>query len=132
MFPLAISSFVSIPTTRFFLIMAISNMKSVVLALALSLLSSPSQAYLYNQTIQTEYGPVQGFKYFNQSTVEKFFNRSDSNVAAFLGIPFAADTGYQNRWKPPQRRDPWNATFQATEFGPPCPTAGLDYVSAFC
>lgn len=118
-----------ISTSPSFLIMAISNMKSAITALALSLLSSPAQAYLYNKTIQTEYGPVQGFKYFNQSTLEKFFNRSDSNVAAFLGIPFAADTGYQNRWKPPQRRESWNTTFLATDFGPPCPTGGLDYVS---
>ncbi|KAL4980879.1 Alpha/Beta hydrolase protein [Aspergillus desertorum] len=44
---------------------------------------------------QTEYGPVRGFKYFNESTLEANWGTpsSGSNVAAFLSIPFAADTG---------------------------------------
>jgi hypothetical protein len=108
----------------------ISSIKSALLALSLSVFASPSQTQLYNKTIPTEYGPVQGFKYFNQSVLEEFFNISDSNVAAFLGIPFAASTAYQNRWKPPQRWESWNTTFLATNFGPPCSTGGLDYVSS--
>lgn len=108
----------------------IRQSKDAVLALAAGYLLSPVQAQLYDTTIQTEYGPVQGFKYFNESVLEDFFNISDSSVSAFLGIPFAASTAYQNRWKPPQRRESWNTTFNATEFGPPCPTGGLDYVSS--
>ena len=55
----------------------------------------PVHAQLYSKTIQTMYGPVMGFKYFNESTLETFWNLSSSNVAAFLGIPYAADTGYE-------------------------------------
>lgn len=105
-------------------------MKTALLAISTALAVVPVEAGLYNKTIHTEYGPVQGFKYFNESTLERFFNRSDSNVAAFLGVPFAASTAYENRWKPPQRRQSWNETLFANEFGPPCPTGGLDYVSA--
>lgn len=57
-----------------------------------------------NILIQTTLGPVEGFKYFNSSTTEKFWNISDSNVTAFLGIPYAATTGGDNRWKAPQPR----------------------------
>ncbi|KPM43819.1 hypothetical protein AK830_g2816 [Neonectria ditissima] len=93
----------------------------LALALASFLLASPASAQLWNKTIQTSYGPVSGFKYFNTSTTEEYFNTTASSVTAFLGIPFAADTGYQNRWKPPQPREPWNKTLAATSFGAPCP-----------
>ncbi|KAF7896573.1 hypothetical protein EAF00_006587 [Botryotinia globosa] len=55
------------------------------------------------------------------------------NVAAFLGIPYAADTGYQNRWKSAQPRESWNETLQATSFGLACPTSSATgYVSEDC
>ncbi|PQE26742.1 Carboxylesterase type B protein [Rutstroemia sp. NJR-2017a BVV2] len=54
------------------------------------------------------------------------------SVAAFLGIPFAADTAYQNRWKPPQPREPWNETYQATSFGPACPSIYASSSSEDC
>ncbi|KAL3463548.1 Alpha/Beta hydrolase protein [Aspergillus heterothallicus] len=89
---------------------------------------APAHAHLYNKVIQTEYGPVQGFKYFNQSTLEKNWNVSESHVAAFLSIPFAADTAYENRWKPPQPREAWNETLIADTWGPGCPTSyATDY-----
>lgn len=91
-----------------------------------------AQAQLWDQVIETSYGPVEGFQYFNQSTLEKYFNRSESNVAAFLGIPFAADTGYQNRWKPPQPRERWNKTLKATSFGPACPSKDTSNISEDC
>lgn len=91
-----------------------------------------AQAQLWDQVIQTNYGPVQGFKYFNESTLEKFFDVPESNVTAYLGVPFAADTGYQNRWKPPQRREPWNETLKATSFGPACPSGYSSYISEDC
>ncbi|PYI24806.1 carboxylesterase [Aspergillus japonicus CBS 114.51] len=92
-----------------------------------------AQAQLWDQVIQTTYGPVQGYKYFNESaTLETYFGISESNVTAFLGIPYAADTGYQNRWKPPQPREPWNTTLQATAFGPACPTGDTSYISEDC
>lgn len=96
-------------------------------------LVAPAQAQLYNKTIQTTLGPVQGFKYFTNTTaLESWFNVSDSNVAAFLGIPFAADTGYANRWKAPQPRDPWNETLVADAFGAPCPSNGVAGYSEDC
>lgn len=92
------------------------------LLLAWAFYAAPVQAQLYDKVIQTEYGPVQGYKYFNTSTLESNWNVSDSNVAAFLGIPYAADTSYNNRWKPPQPRESWNDTLLAYNFGPSCPT----------
>ncbi|RAH86120.1 putative carboxylesterase [Aspergillus japonicus CBS 114.51] len=89
-------------------------------------------AQLWDEIIQTSYGPVQGFQYFNQSTLEKYFGVSESNVTAFLGIPFAADTGYENRWKAPQPRTPWNETLQATAFGPACPSEYATDISEDC
>ncbi|QKX55476.1 uncharacterized protein TRUGW13939_02569 [Talaromyces rugulosus] len=70
--------------------------------------------------------------YFNESTLETYFGLSESNVTAYLGIPFAADTGYQNRWKPPQPRQPWNETLNATTFGPACPSSSDTYISEDC
>ncbi|EHA19581.1 carboxylesterase [Aspergillus niger ATCC 1015] len=99
-------------------------------ALALTVVSA--QAQLWNQTIQTSYGPVKGFQYFDQTTLETYFNVSESNVTAFLGIPYAADTSYGNRWKPPQPRQSWNKTFDAVEFGYTCPTAMSSNSSEDC
>lgn len=96
---------------------------AVTLVTSAFLTITPINAQLYNKTIQTTLGPVQGYKYFTANVSEEYFGVSSSNVAAFLGIPYAADTGYQNRWKPAQPREPWNETFQATSFGPACPTS---------
>lgn len=100
---------------------------------AVALGAAAAQAQLWDQVIQTNYGPVKGFKYFtNETVLEKFFGTTESNVTAFLGIPFAADTGYQNRWKPPQPREPWNTTLNATSFGPACPSNYETYISEDC
>ncbi|KAH8649814.1 prolyl oligopeptidase-like protein [Xylariales sp. PMI_506] len=108
------------------------SFKSALGAGAALLAAVPAEAQLYNKTIQTTLGPVMGFKYFDANTTETYFNTSYSTVAAFLGIPYAADTSYQNRWKPPQPRDPWNETFLATDFGAPCPTNGASGYSEDC
>ncbi|KAF2703717.1 putative carboxylesterase [Pleomassaria siparia CBS 279.74] len=99
--------------------------KSVLISavLAVNAFISPTQAQLFDKVIQTQYGPVQGFSYFDTTTLQTYFNVSTSNVAAFLGIPFAADTGYQNRWKAPQPRESWNDTLLANDFGPSCPSS---------
>lgn len=107
-----------------------SRTGAALLALAATVL--PGHAHLYNKTIMTESGPVQRFKYFNQTTLERFFNTSDSNVSAFLGIPYAADTGYENRWKAPKPREPWNDTFIADSFGLPCPSSWVSEMSEDC
>jgi carboxylesterase 2 len=72
---------------------------SVLAVLVAIGLIAPSHAQLYDKIIQTQYGPVQGFKYFDQWTLQICFNVSANNVAAYLGIPLAANTGYQNRRK---------------------------------
>lgn len=41
-------------------------------------------------------------------------------VEAFLGIPYAGDTGGQNRWRAPQPAPKWSGVRQATDFGPDC------------
>lgn len=108
-------------------------MPSITKGLAsLALGAAVVQARLWDQIIETSYGPVQGYQYFNQSTLEKFFGISESNVTAFLGIPFAADTGYQNRWKPPQPREKWTNTLNATEWGAACPSNNADNISEDC
>ncbi|KAJ5947449.1 carboxylesterase [Penicillium verhagenii] len=99
---------------------------------ALALGAAVAEAQLWDKVIQTSLGPVKGYKYFNESTLETYFNRSESNVTAYLGIPFAADTGYQNRWKPPQPRESWNETYDATSWGHPCPSNGVDNISEDC
>lgn len=108
-------------------------MPSITKGLAsLAVGATVAHAQLWDQIIETNYGPVQGYKYFNESTLEKYFDISESNVTAFLGIPFAADTGYQNRWKPPQPREKWNTTYKATSWGHPCPSGGVDNISEDC
>jgi carboxylesterase type B len=46
---------------------------------------------------------------------------SGTPVRAFLGIPFAEDTGGENRWKAPVPKTPLPTRFQATQFGDSCP-----------
>ncbi|KAJ5609574.1 carboxylesterase [Penicillium herquei] len=99
---------------------------------ALALGAAVAEAQLWDQVIDTHLGPVKGYKYFNESTLETYFNRSESNVTAYLGIPFAADTGYQNRWKPPQAREPWTETFDASYWGYACPSKSNSNVSEDC
>lgn len=99
---------------------------------SLAVAAAVAQAQLWDTVIETSLGPVQGYQYFNESTLEKFFGLSESNVTAFLGIPFAADTGYQNRWKAPQPRERWNQTLKATAFGPACPSADASNISEDC
>ncbi|PSR76641.1 prolyl oligopeptidase-like protein [Coniella lustricola] len=96
-------------------------------------LVAPVQAQLWDQVVQTTLGPVQGYKYFsNTSVLETYFNTTETTVAAFLGIPFAADTGYQNRWKAPQPREPWNETYVATAWGAACPSNMVQSYSEDC
>lgn len=107
--------------------------RNIGLALGIgSAFVAPTQAQLYDKVIQTTYGPVQGFKYFNQTELNTYFDTNTSTVAAFLGIPFAADTAYQNRWKAPQPRESWNKTLIADSFGPPCPSSSNSGYSEDC
>ncbi|KAL2272704.1 hypothetical protein FJTKL_06217 [Diaporthe vaccinii] len=47
----------------------------------------------------------------------------DSSNSVFLGVPFAATTGGENRWRAPQDVPESNSTFDATSYGPTCPQA---------
>uniref|UniRef100_A0A0B7KBU5 Carboxylesterase type B domain-containing protein n=1 Tax=Bionectria ochroleuca TaxID=29856 RepID=A0A0B7KBU5_BIOOC len=56
-----------------------------------------------------------------QGTIQGFHDSSCNSV--FLGIPFAATTGGQNRWRPPQPLRASTSLFKAETYGPTCPQA---------
>ncbi|KAF6805732.1 acetylcholinesterase precursor [Colletotrichum sojae] len=56
-----------------------------------------------------------------QGTVTGFRDASQNSV--FLGIPFAATTGGENRWRAPQDVPKSDSVFEATSYGPTCPQA---------
>ncbi len=49
-----------------------------------------------------------------------------SGVLSFKGIPFAASTEGVNRWRPPQRKQPWKGTRSAQDYGDYCPQIKRD------
>uniref|UniRef100_A0A4D5S262 Carboxylic ester hydrolase n=1 Tax=Ixodes scapularis TaxID=6945 RepID=A0A4D5S262_IXOSC len=56
-----------------------------------------------------------------QGTAVNFEHNGVSyQTAAFLGIPFAEDTGYENRFKKPTATSGWNGVFNATYKRSPC------------
>ena len=57
--------------------------------------------------VDTETGVVEGIR--------------DEGVLVYRGIPFAATTAGQNRWRPPRPAKAWEGVRSATEFGPICP-----------
>jgi para-nitrobenzyl esterase len=46
--------------------------------------------------------------------------KMQGTVHTFLGIPYAASTAGEQRWKPPAPAPSWSGTRKATEFGPHC------------
>jgi acetylcholinesterase len=60
--------------------------------------------------VNTTSGPVQGF-----------INRTNPNVAQFLGIPFAEPPTGARRWLPAVRKAREYKMIDATRFGPSCP-----------
>ncbi|KAF7932824.1 uncharacterized protein EAE98_004123 [Botrytis deweyae] len=81
-------------------------------------LAHGASAQLYNQVIQTNYGPVQGIPAFNSSPNGNISNWED--ITVWKGIPYGADTSGENRWTPPKNATPWNTTLQANKMGPIC------------
>ena len=45
----------------------------------------------------------------------------ENQVVSFKGIPYAASTAGNNRWRPPQRKQPWKGVRQAKDYGDFCP-----------
>ena len=66
---------------------------------------------LMRPIVETKTGPVQGL-------IENF---SGTEGYSFRGIPYAADTSGDNRWRAPQDVEPWTENFDASSFGPQCP-----------
>ena len=54
--------------------------------------------------VMTQNGPVEGL-------VEQF---KDFEGYSFKGIPYAADTSGENRWRAPQNRESWTENFDAS------------------
>ena len=78
--------------------------------------SDPSAAAV---VVQTQQGEVVG-------TIEEV---DGIRINAFRGIPYAADTSGENRWRAPQDPEPWSEPFDASNFGPICPQDSSFYGS---
>ncbi|MCQ2512034.1 MAG: carboxylesterase family protein [Lachnospiraceae bacterium] len=61
---------------------------------------------MYLRQTKTENGEVRGFPGI------------DARITVYKGIPFADDTGYENRWKAPQPAKDWEGVRDCYEFGP--------------
>ncbi len=85
-------------------------------SLTVGCLQSASTGSCTTGVVETADGPVCG----NLQT-GGFPDGVPSQVETFVGIPFAADTGGENRFKPPQAVTPWDTTFEAVAFGLGCP-----------
>ncbi|MES2989127.1 MAG: carboxylesterase/lipase family protein [Pseudomonadota bacterium] len=79
-----------------------------MLIAALTLGALPATA----QTVTTRHGPVSG--------------TSSDGVNRFLGIPYGADTGGENRFRKAKPAADWATTLPATEFGKRCPQPVID------
>lgn len=86
------------------------------------------QAALYDQVIQTPNGPVQGYAAFSSEPANMSLpNWAD--VTVWKGIPFGADTAFENRFKPAQPVTPWNTTLDAKDFGDSCLSSGTTWAN---
>ncbi|OJJ43504.1 hypothetical protein ASPZODRAFT_102847 [Penicilliopsis zonata CBS 506.65] len=80
-----------------------------------------ASAALYETVIHTQYGSIQGYPAFNSSPTGNLTHWKD--ITVWKGIPFAATTAGQNRFREPQPASAWNKTLDAREWGPVCPQA---------
>lgn len=75
---------------------------------------------LYDSTIETQYGSLQGYPAFSSDPGN---NISDwQSISVWKNIPFAASTGGANRWRPPQPAASWSDVRDAKEYGDVCPS----------
>ena len=87
-------------------------MRAALAGAATALLAAPAAlAQTAGPVANTTHGQVRG-------TV------NDKGVLGFRGIPYAADTGGEYRFLPPQEREPWDGVLDATEFGARCAQSG--------
>lgn len=102
-------------------------------ALVAHLFATGTVAYLYEQVIDTNYGPVQGVAAFNSTSGPAANFSNWETISTFKGIPFAASTAGENRWQPPQPPVAWNTTLVASAYGDACPSmGGGDGISEDC
>lgn len=71
--------------------------------------SGSASATVSDFVATTSYGPVQGV-----------YDSNVDGVIAFKGIPFAASTAGENRWKAPQDPESWKDVLVADSFGDAC------------
>ncbi|PYH98104.1 alpha/beta-hydrolase [Aspergillus ellipticus CBS 707.79] len=81
-----------------------------------------ARAALYDTVVQTSHGPVMGYRAFNSSPSGIGLGRWEE-IAVWKGIPFAANTSGENRFRPPQPAEAWDEVRYAADFGPVCPSA---------
>ncbi|KAI7412101.1 alpha/beta-hydrolase [Hortaea werneckii] len=92
--------------------------------LALPFLLGASEAALFNRLIPTQNGDVVGYPAFNSSPAGNLSQWQD--ITVWKGIPFAASTGGENRFRPPQPAPGRNSTLYASAFGPVCPASTMN------
>ncbi|KAI1622621.1 carboxylesterase [Exophiala viscosa] len=95
------------------------NPRSVLFPLVV--VSEFCNAALYNTVVETNHGPIQGYPAFNSTPSGNLTNWE--HITVWKGIPFAASTAAQNRFRSPQPAESWNQTLLAKDFGPICPSA---------
>lgn len=104
-------------------------MRSQNIAAASALLVPAARAALYESIVTLNDGsPVQGYAAFNSSPANMTFNNWQS-IGVWKGIPYAADTSGNNRFRAPQPRASWNTTFDASSQGDACPASGTTYTT---
>jgi carboxylesterase 2 len=104
-------------------------------AALLACIGTFSSAALYDQVVDTKHGGVQGYRAFNSTPSGNLTNWED--ITVWKGIPFAASTAGNNRWRAPQPAEAWNSTLDARTFGPICPgaktmTTGSERIAEDC
>ncbi|KAF4460610.1 acetylcholinesterase precursor, partial [Fusarium albosuccineum] len=72
-------------------------------------------------TAAAAYGEYRPTAVIPQGTIKGF--RDEHSNSVFLGVPFAATTGGENRWKAPQDLPGSRSVFDAKAYGPTCPQA---------
>lgn len=55
-----------------------------------------------------------------QGSVKGVASDYRDGITVYKGIPFAASTSGENRWKAPSAREPWTGVRKADTFGPQC------------